>query len=119
MAVISCLETLFGSKIYDYMILFSLVGDELEADEKSLEVFVRDSLDTLKEVLRLCGNRRVLFANGTKDEAKIAKQVQELISYVNTVLEKNFYLPFTNAMFAEMKPEGTALMDQEKKAEES
>nr|XP_043635291.1 immune-associated nucleotide-binding protein 9-like [Erigeron canadensis] len=102
-AAIRSLGTLFGDKIYDYVIIVFTCGDELEEEGKSFEDFLSDSPDELKEILLLCGNRRVLFENRTKDPVKKAKQVQELLSLVNTLLEKNGGKPYSCKMFTQEK----------------
>ncbi|KAJ9559841.1 hypothetical protein OSB04_005001 [Centaurea solstitialis] len=56
-----------------------------------------------KDIIRLCGNRCVLFDNRTKDETKKADQVQQLLAHVNKVLETNGGEPYTNDIFIEMK----------------
>ncbi|GJY52419.1 immune-associated nucleotide-binding protein 9 [Tanacetum coccineum] len=47
-AAVSSLLTLFGRKIYDYMIVVFTGGDELDDDGESLEDFLRDSPKALK-----------------------------------------------------------------------
>ncbi|GJX68046.1 immune-associated nucleotide-binding protein 9 [Tanacetum coccineum] len=111
-AVVSSLVALFGTKIYDYIIIVFTGGDELEDDGMSLEDFVRNSPDALKEILRLCGDRRVLFDNKTKDHTKKADQVQELLNCVNTVLENNGGEPYTNEMFTELQKKHKELQEQ-------
>ncbi|KAL8267737.1 hypothetical protein R6Q59_001535 [Mikania micrantha] len=44
-AAISSLQTLFGRRIYEYMIVVFTGGDELDEENKSLEDFLRDSPD--------------------------------------------------------------------------
>ncbi|PWA57767.1 P-loop containing nucleoside triphosphate hydrolase [Artemisia annua] len=114
-AVISSLVALFGTKIYDYVIIVFTGGDELEDDGKSLDDFLRDSPDALKEILCLCGDRRVLFDNKTKDQTKKAGQVQQLLSCVKTVLEKNGGEPYTNEMFTELQKKHKDLQEQTEK----
>lgn len=57
----------------------------------------------LQEILNLCENRRVLFDNKTKDEAKREEQLQQLLSFVNMVIEKNCGQPYTDELFVELK----------------
>ncbi|KAI3684584.1 hypothetical protein L6452_33808 [Arctium lappa] len=102
-AAISILQDLFGKKICDYMIVVFTGADELEEDGKTLEEFLCNCPEALKEILRLCGNRCVLFDNRTKDQTKKANQVQNLLSLVNMVLEKNGGEPYTIEAFMELK----------------
>ncbi|KAJ9567023.1 hypothetical protein OSB04_002989 [Centaurea solstitialis] len=102
-AAISSLRTLFGNKINDYMIVVFTGGDELEANEQTLEDFLEDSPVSLKETLSMCGGRCVVFDNRTKDQMKKENQVHELLSLVNMVLAKNNGKPYTDEIFSELK----------------
>ncbi|KAK9049071.1 hypothetical protein SSX86_031961 [Deinandra increscens subsp. villosa] len=104
-AVVCSLVALFGSKIYDYMIIMFTSGDELEAEGNNLEDFLCGCSEQLKETLRLCGNRCVLIDNRTSDEAKKSTQVEQLLSCVNMVLEKNDRKPYTSEIFAMFQKE--------------
>ncbi|KAJ9560077.1 hypothetical protein OSB04_005237 [Centaurea solstitialis] len=100
---ISSLQQLFGKQICEYMIVVFTGGDELEEDGWTLEDFLYDCPQSLKEILCLCGNRCVLFDNKTNDEAKKSNQVNRLVSCVNIVLEKNGGEPYANEVFTEKK----------------
>ncbi|PKI31471.1 hypothetical protein CRG98_048138 [Punica granatum] len=82
-AAFHALRTLFGNKIVNYMIAVFTGGDELEDNDETLEDYLgRECPQSLKDVLALCGNRRVLFDNRTKDQDKKtaqkgAKELQE------------------------------------------
>ncbi|KAJ0804570.1 putative AIG1-type guanine nucleotide-binding (G) domain-containing protein [Helianthus annuus] len=102
-AAISSLKTLFGRKVYDYMIVVFTGGDQLEDDDQTMEDFLCDSSEALKETLRLCRNRYVLFDNKTKDQTKRSNQVKELLLLVNMVSTMNGGKPYTNEIFTEMK----------------
>nr|GEU88002.1 hypothetical protein [Tanacetum cinerariifolium] len=112
-AAVSSLLTLFGRKIYDYMILVFTGGDELDEDGESLEDFLRDSSEALKETLTLCNNRCVLFDNKTKNETIRSNQVQKLLFLVDVVWRKNGGKPYTNEIFTEVKNQIKELEDQE------
>ncbi|XP_061988608.1 immune-associated nucleotide-binding protein 9-like [Rosa rugosa] len=113
-SAIRSLETLFGSKIFDYMIIVFTGGDELEENDSTLEDYLgRDCPEPLKEILGLCGNRCVLFDNKTKDESKRVEQVQRLLSLVNLVIAQNDGRPYTDEIFAEVKKEAMKLRDQQ------
>ncbi|KAH9781290.1 Immune-associated nucleotide-binding protein 9 [Citrus sinensis] len=103
-AAVHRLQTLFGKKIFDYMIVVFTGGDDLEDNEKTLEDYLGlECPKPLKEILQLCDNRWVLFDNKTKYEAKRTEQVQQLLSLVNAVNVKNGGQPYTNECFAELK----------------
>ncbi|MBA0752017.1 hypothetical protein Gogos_000898 [Gossypium gossypioides] len=113
-AALRSLQTLFGSKIVNYMIVVFTGGDELEENEETLEDYLgRECPQPLKDILGLCGNRLVLFDNKTKDETKRVKQVQDLLALVNMVIEQNGGQPYTDELFAELKKGATKLRDQQ------
>ncbi|KAJ0025341.1 hypothetical protein Pint_07361 [Pistacia integerrima] len=103
-AAVLTLQSLFGRKIVDYMIVVFTGGDALEENEETLEEYLgRECPDPLKNILALCENRRLLFDNKTMDETKRAKQVAELLSLVNRVIAQNGGQPYTDEIFAEVK----------------
>ncbi|GLU22267.1 hypothetical protein SLE2022_383560 [Rubroshorea leprosula] len=96
-AALRGLQNFFGSKITDYMIVVFTGGDELEENDETLEDYLgRECPQPLKEILTLCHNRYVLFNNKTKDETQKAKQLQHLLSLVNTVMLQSGGQPYTN-----------------------
>ncbi|WMV34836.1 hypothetical protein MTR67_028221 [Solanum verrucosum] len=82
------LLNLFESKISDYMIVVFTGGDELEDDE-TLDDYLGCFPEPLKEALKQCGNRQVLFDNKTHDPLKKADQLRNHLLDVNLVVEKN------------------------------
>ncbi|CAL1409905.1 unnamed protein product [Linum trigynum] len=103
-ATIRNLQSLFGKKIIDYMVVLFTGGDELEDNDETLEGYLSDDCpQPLKEILSLCKNRKVLFDNKTKDEFKRASQVDELLALVNNVVMQNGGRPYTNDIFVEMQ----------------
>ena len=57
----------------------------------------------MQDILNLCGNRRVVFDNKTKNEAERSRQVQQLLSLVNMVVAQNDGKPYTDEFFTEIK----------------
>ncbi|XP_062101584.1 immune-associated nucleotide-binding protein 9 [Humulus lupulus] len=113
-AALRSLQTLFGSKIVDYMIVVFTGGDELEENDETLEDYLgRECPEPLKDILSLCANRLVLFDNKTKDERKKAGQVQHLLSLVNNVIAQNGGQPYTDEIFTEVKQGAMKLRDQQ------
>lgn len=103
-AAIKSLEKFFGSRISDYMIVVFTGGDDLEESEETLDDYLgRNCPEPLKEILEMCGNRRVLFDNKTKDDLKKDKQLEELLFLVNEVVKNNGGKPYTDEIFAELK----------------
>ncbi|KAI3807084.1 hypothetical protein L1987_23006 [Smallanthus sonchifolius] len=121
-AAISSLRTLFGSKVYDYMMVVFTGGDQIQEEGQTLEDFLCDAPEALNETLSLCGSRHLLFDNKTDDETKKVNQVKELLSLVNMVSGKNGGKPYTNEIFTEMKVDSklkeTALKLEQQLAEE-
>ncbi|XP_049357001.1 immune-associated nucleotide-binding protein 9-like [Solanum verrucosum] len=98
------LLNLIESKISDYMIVVFTGGDELEDDE-TLDDYLGCFPEPLKEALKQCGNRQVLFDNKTHDPLKKADQLRNLLLDVNLVVEKNGGKPYTTYLFKELKVE--------------
>ncbi|BAT92906.1 hypothetical protein VIGAN_07177100, partial [Vigna angularis var. angularis] len=99
-ATLRIVQTLFGHKIIDYMILVFTGGDELEYNEETLDDYLgQECPQPLKDILLQCDNRKVLFDNKTKDENKQLQQVQQLLNLVNMVISKNNGQPYTNKTF--------------------
>ncbi|KAK7399417.1 hypothetical protein VNO78_10599 [Psophocarpus tetragonolobus] len=113
------LQALFGYQIVDYMIVVFTGGDDLEDNEQTLDDYLGcECPQPLKDILTLCGNRKVLFDNKTKDENKKLGQVQQLLNLVNMVISQNGGRPFTNELFKELK-EKARIRDNQKKLVES
>ncbi|XP_010421896.1 PREDICTED: immune-associated nucleotide-binding protein 8-like [Camelina sativa] len=100
--VLSHLQTLFGSKITNYMIIVFTGGDELE---ETLEDFLtpQECPPFLNEILELCDNRLVLFDNKTKDNLKKVEQVEKLLALVELVAKQNNGKPYTKEYFNELQ----------------
>ncbi|MBA0613035.1 hypothetical protein Godav_013555 [Gossypium davidsonii] len=94
-----CLETLFGTKIFSYIIIVFTNGDALEEDV-TLKDYLDDSPQPLKDVLLLCGHRFVLFDNKTEDKTKRGKQVDDLVSLANMVIAQNGGQPYYDELGA-------------------
>ncbi|CAN7046556.1 unnamed protein product [Brassica oleracea var. botrytis] len=117
-SVLYHLQTLFGSKISDYMIIVFTGGDDLEDNDETLEDYLgQECPEFLKEILELCDNRMVLFDNKTTNKRKKAEQVQKLLSLVDSVARKNNGKPFTDELFHELQEEAIKLRDQKKEVE--
>ncbi|XP_027902209.1 immune-associated nucleotide-binding protein 9-like [Vigna unguiculata] len=102
------LQALFGHKIVDYMIVVFTGGDELEETEETLDDYLGSNCpQSLQDILTLCGNRKVLFNNRTKDKSKQLEQVQQLLNLVNVVMSHNVGQPFTNELFRRLKEKAT------------
>ncbi|KAJ8769884.1 hypothetical protein K2173_008966 [Erythroxylum novogranatense] len=113
-AALRSLQTLFGRKIVDYMIVVFTGGDELEDNDETLDDYLgRECPEPLKDILVMCNNRVVLFDNKTKDDGKRVNQVQELLVLVNLVIAQNNGQPFTDELFVELKKGEMKLRNQQ------
>ncbi|CAD5314419.1 unnamed protein product [Arabidopsis thaliana] len=80
------LQCIFESKILDYFIVVFTGGDDLEEDDRTLDDYLRENCpEFLRRVFRLCGGRKVLFNNITKDENKKAEQLKQLLAHLADV----------------------------------
>lgn len=112
-AAVQSLREFFGSKISDYMILVFTGGDDLEDNDETLDDYLgRDCPEPLKNILTMCGNRRVLFDNKTKDPLKKAGQLKQLLFLVNVVVENNGGKSYTDDLFKELKRGAIKLHNQ-------
>ncbi|RAL42981.1 unnamed protein product [Cuscuta campestris] len=103
----------FGNKLTDYMILVFTGGDDLEENEETLDDYLgRSCPEPLKEILELCGNRKVLFDNKTKDKRKKDSQLTQLLSLVNTVVDRNCGKPYTDEIFSELREGAVQIRNQ-------
>ncbi|KAI3940670.1 hypothetical protein MKW98_029989 [Papaver atlanticum] len=103
-AALQYMRDFFGDKINDYMIVVFTGGDELLDDEVTLTEHLGSKCPrSLQDVIKLCGNRVILFDNKTKEEKQRVEQVESLMSLVNLVIAHNNGLPYTNELFEEMK----------------
>ncbi|CAI0556702.1 unnamed protein product [Linum tenue] len=104
-AAIRSLQSLFGTKIVNYMVVVFTGGDDLEENDETLDDYLgRDCLiQLMQEIMQLCNNRVVLFDNKTKDELKRVEQVKQLMTLVDSVISQNDGKPYTDDIFIEMQ----------------
>ncbi|GFQ08609.1 putative protein phloem protein 2-like a3 [Phtheirospermum japonicum] len=102
---IKSLMKFFGNKFSDYMIVIFTGGDDLEAQDETLDDYLGrdDCPEPLQKILEMCGNRCVLFDNRTNDARKKSQQLEQLLSFVDVVVDNNEGKPYTNELFVEMK----------------
>ncbi|XP_078434021.1 P-loop containing nucleoside triphosphate hydrolases superfamily protein [Wolffia australiana] len=116
-AALQALQTFFGEKITNYMIVIFTGGDDLEEGEVTLEEYIRTCPELLQKFLELCEQRVVLFDNKTKDADKKAQQIRQLFSLVDLVIAKNNGQPYSDELFAELKKGALSLKDKKKEVE--
>ncbi|KAI3956470.1 hypothetical protein MKX01_016883 [Papaver californicum] len=99
--IVKCIG-LAKNGIHAFLLVFSTRTRFSQEEETALQ-YMRDFLD----VIKLCGNRVLLFDNKTKDEKQRVEQVESLMSLVNSLIAHNSGLPYTNELFEEMKKGAT------------
>ncbi|CAA7045216.1 unnamed protein product [Microthlaspi erraticum] len=115
---LSTLQVLFGSEIVKYLIVLFTGGDELEANNQTLDgYFLQGCPEFLEIVLRECEGRKVLFNNKTTDEGKKVEQVQQFLALVSSIGNSNDGKPFTHEMHLKIKEEAESLKEQKKEVE--
>ncbi|XP_002893789.2 immune-associated nucleotide-binding protein 1 [Arabidopsis lyrata subsp. lyrata] len=98
------LQHIFDDKILDYFIVVFTGRDELEADNQTLDDYLREGCpEFLTRVLKLCGGRKVLFNNKTKDKGKRTKQLKQLLAHVTDIRKQNGGIPYTENMHRKIK----------------
>ncbi|XP_019618444.1 PREDICTED: uncharacterized protein LOC109465529 [Branchiostoma belcheri] len=102
---IKSLETMFGSKLFDYTILLFTHGDVFEKKAAprgdTFPSYLGRQSDKFKELIRKVNGRCVLFDNETNDEMKKLSQVTELVEMIDKMLITQNLEPYTNEL---MKP---------------
>jgi GTP-binding protein EngB required for normal cell division len=111
------LQILFGAKILDYLIVVFTGGDELDSDNQTLESYLSECPEFLKDIFRLCGHRKVLFYNRTKDEDQKNRQIQQLLDHVADIGRINGGKTFTELMHRQIKEETMRHRKEVKEAE--
>lgn len=100
-AAVESLQTIFGEKVVNYMVVVFTGGDDLEDDE-TLDDYLEQGAPTyLRDFLKKCDDRKALFDNKTKDKAKRIKQTNDLLRVIDDMLLKNGGSPYSNELFKE------------------
>jgi len=100
-AAVESLQTIFGEKVVNYMVVVFTGGDDLEDDE-TLDDYLEQGAPTyLRDFLKKCDDRKALFDNKTKDKAKRTKQTNDLLRVIDDMLLKNGGSPYSNELFKE------------------
>jgi len=100
-STLKTLQTLFGEKIINYMVIIFTGGDQLDDDEQSIEGYLKDSPSMLQDLLRQCNNRMVVFDNKTKSGTVKEEQVKQLVKQIDDIIAQNGGRPYSNDMFRE------------------
>ncbi|CAN8290111.1 unnamed protein product [Cochlearia groenlandica] len=111
------LQIMFGARILDYLIVVFTGGDALDENDQTLETYLSQCPEFLKNIFSLCGHRKVLFDNKTNDEEKKNVQIHQLLDHVASIGRRNAGKPFTEEMHRKIKEETKMLKEQTKEVE--
>lgn len=95
------LKAMFDEKIVDHMIILFTYGDELHDGVKSIEQMLEESPDGMKQVLKECGNRYIVFNNKAKDASSQNKRLIDMVRRLN----ENNKGPYTCPRYSEVGKE--------------
>lgn len=101
--------SIFGEKIWNYIIVLFTRADDLKDGGISFEHFLQTVPDNLKTVLQKCGNRCIAFDNRADDTTK-QKQVKELLSLIQAKVNQTDASFYTNEMFKAAEKELARIM---------
>ena len=90
----------FGNQVYEYSLVLFTRGDDLEGDSMSLIDLLKQAPEHLRNFIKKCGGRTVVFNNNLKGEEN-DKQVQCLLIFVLENVRKNNGKYYTNEIFIE------------------
>lgn len=80
------LKAIFDEHVTKYMVIVFTGGDNLTANGKTIEDIIRTAPDGLKDILRACGQRYVVFDNMAADKKP---QVRRLLDIVTRMVKEN------------------------------
>ncbi|TVT98244.1 hypothetical protein EJB05_56463, partial [Eragrostis curvula] len=99
---IKSIKMFFGDKIVDHMIVVFTHGDHVE-ESRWKYMLTNEGAKYLQDVVKLCGDRIVLFDNRTGNAQHQQDQRKKLLDAVDSVISKHGGLPFSNLMFNQIK----------------
>ncbi|CAC5361182.1 GTPase IMAP family member 7 [Mytilus coruscus] len=95
---------LFGEKLMDYMVIIFSHGDNMEKED-SMEKRVADAPAPLRQFIKKCGNRCVIFNNKLASNDEKRNQLKTFIDVVEKMIENNGKWFYTDEIFKEAEEE--------------
>ncbi|XP_069138957.1 uncharacterized protein [Argopecten irradians] len=97
---VTAFAEIFGEGMYDRLIVLFTRKDDLDRMETTLEAYVEEATEPLREILKKCSNRYIAFDN-TQPPDKLEKDAMELIDTINGITAGNGGQCYTNEMVEE------------------
>lgn len=89
---------LFGEEMGRFAIITFTKLDDLERSKSTIESYIEDAPEKMKEFLKRCHGRYIAFDNNATEENKAAK-VRSLIRLVDSIVQTNLGNFYTNRMY--------------------
>lgn len=89
----------FGHDVIRYMMIVFTREDNLKQEQKTIEEFLETAPSELKEIVRKCENRYICVDNIASESEK-KRKVDELITKIDEMVDKNGGVCYTNEMYA-------------------
>lgn len=78
--ILKKLETAFGNNVQEQTVILFTRGDDLQRAKMSLKNFLSACQTDLREIIKKCGNRCVVFENSGSDSGQVEKLMQTVDS---------------------------------------
>ncbi|XP_054467694.1 GTPase IMAP family member 8-like [Anoplopoma fimbria] len=91
---VKLIKNFFGKKSVDYIIVLFTKGDDL--DNETIESYVAESDEPLKQLTNECGERYHVFNNNEKEDRS---QVSQLLTKIDSMVKKNGGGYYTSDIF--------------------
>lgn len=89
----------YGNNFYHYLVVVFTRKDDLDRENTTIEEYLDEAEDSLKEILQECNNRYIAFNN--MDNSPIGeRQVEDLLQIIDGIIRQNNGHFYTNEMYA-------------------
>lgn len=89
----------YGNKFYDYLVVVFTRKDEFDRENTTIETYLDEAKESLKEILKKCNYRYIAF-NNMDDSPSGERQVEDLLEIINGIIRQNNGNFYTNKMYA-------------------